>query len=368
LRSRIILVAVALVVGFGMAPAIGTIDTERALQLAERYRRPGRPLDPVLAHLVANRLVREVGPLQPGQIELPSVRVGYALTGDQLARLDITGSPAADRQVAAFVARLRGRGIEMEETRFTVYTLPSVQEALDAGGVAEPDGEDGPLPSALVVPAGTVVELVGAVWEDGQLHVKTSVSSPPPTGSAPAGRFRPFAATATPGSSWMYAGPSVRCIERTQNNTAWYDPCQWFFLLDPAVDGDPAHDYWASQYYGTGKGKGIWTLNRLEADGVRKPGSAAQEWVDWSPGADDNAGHCEPLAVSVSYAGFGLSVQKNHCDTWDIDKGDDAADFANWWRGHARRKERDTAVEVLTRLRPGEQPEGLFDFDYYANP
>lgn len=145
-------------------------------------------------------------------------------------------------------------------------------------------------------------------------------------------------------------------------------PANGSTFLDPAVDGDPVHDYWASQYYGTGKGKSVWTLNRLEADGRRKPGSAGQEWVDWDPGADSEQGHCAPQTVTVAYGGFSLSTTKNHCDKWDVDKGAEAADFANWWRGHARRSERETAAEVLTRLRAGENPAGVFDFDYYANP
>lgn len=365
MRSRIILAAVALTLLAATVPAIAGDNPDSNRLLVEAVRRPGRPLDPVLNHLAANRLVRDVGTLRPGSVELPPVRVGFAFTGDQLGPLDITGTPQADQQVDAFLTRLRGRGIDLGATSFRVYTLPSVQEALDAAAGSEPDPEDGPLPSALVVPSGTAVDLVGAVWDNGQLHVKTTVSSS--STSDTVGRIRPFAAAA-PGSPWVHAGRSLTCADRKQNNTAWYDTCQWFYRLDPAVDGDPAFDYWTSQYYGTGKGKSVWTLNRLEADGRRKAGTAEQEWVNWDPGADGDAGHCSPQSVSVSYAGFGLSMQKNHCDMWDVDKGAEAADFANWWRGHARRKERDTAAAVLTRLRPGDEPEGTFDFDYYANP
>lgn len=363
MRSRFVLAALALMFGSASAPAIAGDDFGPDSQLIASLRRPGRPLDPVLANLAAGRLVRQVGPLQAGQLEPRPVPVGYALTGAQLAPLDITGTPPANQQVEAFLARLRGRGIDMGDTKFRVYTLPSVQEAFDAAAGTEPDPDGGPLASALVVPEGTAVELVGAAWDGGQLHVKTSVSS---ADSNIATRLRPMAAE--PGSSWIYTGPSSKCLSRTQNNTAWYDPCQWFLLLDPKVDGDPEHDYWASQYYGTGKGKSFWTLNRLEADGRRKPGSPEQEWVDWSPGADADGGHCQPQTIAVNYGAFGVSLTKNHCDKWDIDKGAEGADFANWWRGHARRSERDTAAEVLTRLRPAEQPKGNFDFDYYANP
>lgn len=63
-----------------------------------------------------------------------------------------------------------------------------------------------------------------------------------------------------------------------------------------------------------------------------------------------------------------MSVTQQHCELWDIDKGEEAADFANWWRGHVRRKERETAAFTLTRLENGDLPIVTLDFDYYANP
>ena len=65
---------------------------------------------------------------------------------------------------------------------------------------------------------------------------------------------------------------------------------------------------------------------------------------------------------------MGVSVDEQHCEMWDIDKGKYAADMSNWWRGHVRRKERETAATTATRLASGEAPADDFDFDFYANP
>lgn len=118
---------------------------------------------------------------------------------------------------------------------------------------------------------------------------------------------------------------------------------------------------------GTGKGKGVWTLNGLELSSRRKEGSPRQRWVDWDPGADANTS-CRAQTISVSYAGAGISFDRQHCEMWDIDKDADGADFANWWRGHVRRKEREVGAMTLTRLDNGAVPVVLVDFDYYANP
>lgn len=85
-------------------------------------------------------------------------------------------------------------------------------------------------------------------------------------------------------------------------------------------DGDAGHDYWASEMYGTGKGHSVWTLNGLEVDSRREPGTAPQEWVDWDPGADASTS-CHSQTVSVTYAGVGLALDKQHCETWDMTRG-----------------------------------------------
>jgi hypothetical protein len=364
LRFRIIPVALALVITTATAPAIAAGDPDVNRRLVEAFRRSGLPLDPVLANLADNRLVREVGPLRPGQVELPPVPVGFVLTGEQLASLDITGAQLADQQVETFLARLRGRGIEMGNTRFTVYSLPPVQEARDAAAGSVPDPESGPLDSALVVPTGTVVELVGAVWDGSQLHVKTTVSAP--ARPRPSGTDRGYSALAAPSDSaqWQRSG-GVGCMDIQQNSTAHYYPCQWFHNM--VNDGDSRFGYWASEMYGTGKSHSVWHLTGLEVDSRRKADTAAQDWVDWDPGADGKQ-NCASQTVSVSYAGVGVSVDKQHCELWDIDKGREAFDMSNWWKGSVWRSERETAAMTLTRTKAGDVPHGVFDFDYQARP
>lgn len=361
--SRFVVVAVL------SALVMSAFFTERSAQadssdraLAQSLLGPGEALDPVLTALSESRLVRDVGAPVAGQVEVPPVSVGFALTGAQLAPLDITGTAQATQELEAFLARLRSRGIDTGDTTWTVYTLPWVKEALDVAVARGADPADDPLGSRLIAPAGTAVELVGAVWESGRLYVKTTVSA---AGRPPSATAKGLRSTVVGNSGdWVRLG-GAKCLDRDQNSTAHYDPCQWFFKFEP--DRDANYDYWASQYYGTGKSHSIWTLSGLEADGRRKPGTAHQEWVDWDPGAD--AEHsCRTQTVSVSYAGVGVSIDKQHCELWDINKGAEAADLSNWWRGDAWRTERETAAETATRLREGEVPKGLFDFDFYAHP
>jgi hypothetical protein len=290
--------------------------------------------------------------------------LGFAFTGDQLAALDITGTAPANQEVDGLVARMRDRGIDLGDTGFTVYSLPSVREALDASAGSEPDPEAGPLPSVLVVPTGTVIEFVGAAWEGGQLHMKTTVSAP--GRSASRGARRGFSAMGSPTDSahWQRSG-GVGCMQIKQNSTAHYYPCQWWHNM--VNDGDSSRGYWASEMYGTGKSHSVWRLTGLEVESRRKPGTADQEWVDWDPGADGKQ-NCASQTVSVSYAGVGVAVDKQHCELWDIDKGQDPLDMSNWWRGNVWRSERETAAMTLTRTRAGETPHGVFDFDYYARP
>ncbi|MGH9043093.1 MAG: hypothetical protein ACRDZ3_23015, partial [Acidimicrobiia bacterium] len=328
---------------------------------------PGSALDPVLTALSAGELVRSVQALRPGQLAPSAVSLGFALTALELAKLDVTDTTAGRQEADAFVARLRQEGVAASASGFKVYALPSVQQAVDAArqsqGAAD-EADTGPLESALVVPSTTTVELVGAVFKAGQLHVKTSVSAAGV--SVEPAQDRHYSTMGSPSDSahWERAG-GVGCLKIKENSTAHYYPCQWFWNM--ANDGDPNHGYWASEMYGTGKSHSVWSLTGLEVESRRKAGTAAQEWVDWDPGADGKQ-NCASQSVSVSYAGVGVSVDKQHCELWDIDKGREALDMSNWWKGQVWRSERETAAMTLTRTKAGEAAHGVFDFDYYARP
>jgi hypothetical protein len=356
-RSNLLIVALASLLAAGaLSPAYGSSpQTGRAL--AEEFRRPGMALDSVLSSLSADRLVREVAALAPGQVEVPAVPLGFALRGVQLAGLDVTKTMPGRQQLDAFLTRLQGRGDDAPGTEYTVYALPSIREADESaaqrGAVKATEG-DGPLESALIVPNGTKVEFVGAVFDGGKLHAKTIVSAAPQP---------PISAMAAPSdsASFVRAG-GVGCLHRKQNNTAWYDPCQEFWQLEN--DRDSAKGYWASQLWGTGKSKSIWTLDGLEVFARRTDGTPAQDWVGWDPGADADIS-CQPQSVEVSYAGASVGITKQHCEKWDISKHEDVR-FSNWWRGSVRRTERETAMVALTKTNAGEVPHQTFDFDFYA--
>src|SRR2546426_5715005 len=96
---RSVFLGLALVTGLLGPVAQGADRSSSDRALAARIARTGVPLDPVLSALAAGSLVREVaGPLA-GQVELPAVPLGFALTGAQLAPLDISGTVEAIRAV-----------------------------------------------------------------------------------------------------------------------------------------------------------------------------------------------------------------------------------------------------------------------------
>ena len=355
-RSTLFVVTLVSLLAAGtLAPAYGSSPSP-GRALAQDFSRPGLALDPVLSSLSADRLVREVGALAPGRVEVPAVPLGFALRGAELAGLDVTKTLAGQQELDGFLDRLRSRG-DTPGAEYTVYALPSIREADESaaqrGAIEATDG-DGPLDSALIVPKGTTVKLVGAVFEGGKLHAKTIVSA------SPEPRISPMAAPSD-SASFVRAG-GVGCLHRKQNNTAWYDPCQEFWQLEN--DRDAAKGYWASQLWGTGKSKSIWTLDGLEVFARRTDGTAAQDWVDWDPGADADL-NCQPQSVEVGYAGASVGITKQHCEKWDISKHEDVR-FSNWWRGAVRRAERETAMVALTKTSAGEVPHQTFDFDYYA--
>lgn len=370
-RSKTLVLVTACFVltgGFFFQPSALGSDSPSDREMARTFSRPGMPLDPVLAALAAGRLAREVKALGAGATELPAVATGFAFRGLELAGLDVTATEAGQEEIRAFVGSLLQRGIDSGSTRFTVYTLPPVKEAEEAaaqqGTVAEAN-DAGPLASSLILPEGTVVDFVGAVFENGQLHAKTVVSSTAQPGSSPQPGHRTFSISSPGDSATFGRRGGIGCLRRKQNNTAWYDPCQEFWQHEN--DGDPGRDYWASPMWGTGKSKSMWTLSGLEVSSRRTPDTAHQDWVDWDPGADGKQ-NCQSQTVSVSYGGASVSVDKQHCELWDITKGEHPAQFSNWWRGDVWRSERETAAGVLTSTKSGEVPTDTFDFDFYAHP
>ncbi|MCA1843785.1 MAG: hypothetical protein LC792_11495, partial [Actinobacteria bacterium] len=224
-------------------------------------------------------------------------------------------------------------------------------------GDAPPDDDDGPLPSALIVPNGTTVELIGDLYDDSGLHAVTMLSAAP--------RPAEVRGLATPSDSleWTPAG-GLGCTDRKSNNTARYDPCQRFYWLS-GEDNDPEHQWLGSMLNGTGKSKGFWTLRELELQSYPEKDTYPQRWVDWSPD-EDLKKECKNETVSVTVHGVGLSREQQRCETWDIEKGETAGDFANRWKGSAHRVDRGVAMATATEVGDYARPRYRFEFDYYA--
>jgi hypothetical protein len=351
-----------LATGIGVVshPALGTTaDRSLAASLTRSE------LDPVLRALSDGQLTRSVAPPAPGTVSLPAVPLGYGLTGDQLPALDVSRTPAAQEAVREFVERLRAEGINANGMQWQVFTLPPVKEAA-AAAAANGAVDEEPLGSSLIVPVGTVVRFVGAVFQDGELQVKTAVAATAQPGARPSVKPTFTAMASSPSSSVTFVpAGGVGCVDRKQNSTAHYDPCQLFWQA--TNDNSNTSDWFASEMHGTGKSHSVWRLQGLEVESHRTKNTALQGWVDWDPAADAKT-NCQTQTVGVSYAGASVSVSKPHCELWDIDKGSEALDMSNWWRGNTWREERSTAAVTLTTVKQGEVPTGDFDFDYNARP
>lgn len=70
--------------------------------------------------------------------DVAAVPVGFALTGGQLAPLDITGTTEGEQELAEFLARLGGRGILLPGGPSPGGRLPGVRPEDSAHGGVEP--------------------------------------------------------------------------------------------------------------------------------------------------------------------------------------------------------------------------------------
>lgn len=328
--------------------------------MAARYRHGDAP-NPFLDALAEGRLDRHPPPPTTQQgYRAAAVPVGWALTGAELGPFDVTGTDAGRQEVAALRRRLKSRGIDASDVPYVVYSLPGVRGTAPEGnpeGDPPPDEDDGPLPSALLVPKGTTVELIGDLYDDSGLHVVTILSAAP--------RPPEVRGLAAPSDSleWSLAG-GLGCTDRKSNNTARYDPCQFFYWLS-GEDNDPDHQFLGSMLHGTGKSKGFWVLKELELQSYPEEGTDPQRWVDWDPKADIDT-KCKTETVSVTVRGVGLATEQQRCEKWDIEKGETPGDFANRWKGSVRRGDRATAMATATEVDNGALPRYRFEFDYYA--
>lgn len=355
MRRLLVLSLVVVLLGLSTTTSAQTSDA----QLADRYRHGDEP-DRLLDALADGRLERDPAPPpERGSVRAASVPVGWALTGVELAPFDVSGTAAAQREVAALKSRLRSRGIDMTDVPFTVYSLPAIDGTRPRhgdSGEAAPDGDE-PFGDVLAVPRGTTVELIGAMFDEAGLHAKTVLSAAPRRATA--------RAMAAPSDSreWSPAG-GLECIGRRSNNTARFDPCQFFFRLT-GDDADPEHEIIGSEMFGTGISKGLWTLTELEAQATPREGTVPQRWIGWDPKADAKS-ECVDVTVGVTVQGVGLSVTQPRCEKWDIDKAEPGGEFANRWKGEVRRQDRATAAVTATKVANGDLPTSMFDFDYYA--
>ena len=386
--------AFALAVTAMLHPVRANATDAVAADILARFTPPNGEHDPLLAALAAGRITTDVPPLRPGQVVPDAVTYGYVIRGTDLDGFDVTNTVEGRAEIAAYVLRLHARG-ESVPSGFTVFSLPDVKRdgiaddvgvdplhgdvdpgdigslPIDTAPVDDLTEGDGPLSSALVVPAcAPRPSLVGAVLDRNGIVVKTTVAVTPGIGNASVpcdvpqpSRMVSNAQDPTDDSD-AWTPTNGYCWPRKQNNTAWFDPCYWFYHR--TNDGIPDRDTYALAQWGTGKSKSIWYLDSLEVQSWRQKGTPDQDWMDWSPRSDQDAGNCRSTAVGVNVAAAYIEKSATLCDKWDIHKGAEPADFANRWHGDAHRSERETAMFIATSVPNGYTPHDLVEYDYYA--
>ncbi len=368
----------------------------KAADILARLSPPSGPLDPLLAALSAGTITADIAPLRPGQVVPDPVSHGYVIQGSELAGFDVTATAEGQAEGALYRVQLAERG-EPIPTTVRVFSLPDITGLVPSISVINPDDidpddathalpidtgpvdalseDEGPLSSSLVVPGCVTPELVGAVVQPaGDIYVKTMFASTAGFGCPGAdvdvdvvgGTQLDGVAGQNPGDEdqWTPAG-GIGCPKRKQNDTAWFDVCSWWYHR--TNDGISGRDTYGLKQYGTGKSKNLWRLDTLEVQSWRKKGTPDQDWVDWSPRSDADYGHCSTDTIGVNVNAAYLEHSDTHCETWDIAKGSEPADFANRWRGDVRRSERDTASIIATNVPDGYYPTDYHDFDYNAH-
>lgn len=245
--------------------------------------------------------------------------------------------------------------------------MPSKEEiiedplvALPIGGDPVTDVTDGLLGDVVILPVGVGMRTVGASWDEGMLKVTTILRDTP---VAPQVAIDMVPRPTNNDPQWDPASDRY-CYPRKSNNTAWYNPCrQWYTL---AKDGNPDRTSWNHLQFGTAKSKGIWNMTKFEVKAWPVKDSAYQYWLEWSPEADEDHGHCSSGTVGVNVNAAYVEYASQHCDEWDISLGSIGGDFSNSWRGNTNRSERNVAAMKATSVANGKTPNNYVRYDYYA--
>jgi hypothetical protein len=123
--------------------------------------------------------------------------------------------------------------------------------------------------------------------------------------------------------SWVAQG----CFSRIQNTFGWLDSCYAIHRL--TGEGDP-REFFKLEQYGTVAAKIPGKIYDGWLAAVRRTGSAAQAWIDWSP-RGSLSGSCVSVPLEVSALGVGFRASGIMCERWNIFKGAAAGHFKEQW-------------------------------------
>ena len=153
------------------------------------------------------------------------------------------------------------------------------------------------------------------------------------------------------------------CISRFDTKYGWMDVCGKKYLLK-----GKSVDYYTMELFSTAKSKGIWVLTEAKIEAIRRPRTAIQRWVSWSPRQDMSTSVCNSISLGVSAMGVSLGSSFNLCDEWDITKFRYPGHFKNVWKGpfwrtRNRGAEREVAFMQTVSVKSGK--EAIWNIRYH---
>ena len=225
--------------------------------------------------------------------------------------------------------------------RYSAYgaTSANLRVIQDAAGVT-------------VAPAGTEFGAVLETLADGT----TALSLAPATLSDPGPAVSDSSESDGPAplvsASWSLVGNA--CFTRISDTWTWLDHCYQMYKL--ANDGSSTRDYYALQHYATMHPNSPWVGNWAKIRSYPTGGSAAQNWMDWSPRGDYSGGSRTTTTLGISVYVV-LTMQTTMCDQWWIAKSNPAVDFSVEWYRPGTRNNRELACEIAVWVNQGAWPQ-----------
>lgn len=217
----------------------------------------------------------------------------------------------------------------------------------------------------IVGPTGSTITINQERASDGTMQQYLTATEPSPNGSdATQTQMSEASITAT---GWSLVGSS--CYIDPNRGTVWMDVC--YQKYKATSDGSSSYDYYALNMFSTFAAPGFgWEIGDPWIESSPAAG-AAHTWFDWKPRSDSDQACSTTVYLTITVAGFPLTVAGNQCATWDITKYATAGKFRNkWTEGFCmiRTGETELEFEIASRVTQGGVPGWQFSWYKEADP